>query len=1708
MRYSEMLKAEQYSKKHKRRRGWQRIVGSLACIVVFITTYMLILPAITMEQKAYCGHEEHQHGTECFERQLICGYDEAMASPHTHTSSCYTEKRILVCGQEESPGHVHDSGCIQSEQILICTDDTEGHEHTDSCFKAEETYICGQAEADGGHTHGPECYETQSVLSCGLSEGTREHTHSDACYKEVLKCNKEEHIHDLSCYSNPNADVETKDVWERSISEVKLTGVWADDVVAIAESQIGYAESTKNYIVNEDGIMMGYTRYGAWYGNVYGDWCAMFASFCLDYAGVKDYPLEASCGKWIEQLSSEKYNCYFKHGTYEPKSGDLVFFNTDSIDDVDHVGIVAEIIEATDSEPKKLRTIEGNSGDCVQYVTYEMSDPNILGFGSIPENPELSSVKQEFTLTAVTEDGVKVRLTGPESSLPFPADEITITAEIVSNENAAALVDAAVADSDLENGQVYLFDVRLWHDGTEIEPVGPVSLAFDGFVSSEETKRAKVFHVDETNGQATDMNAETTEDGSVVVDTDHFSLYAVMVASEAGGTINIEHSMMAQWDNNTNAITSLIFTASNTSTDNVAYHVEYSDDNGVTWATVEPVSGTVKKGVSVTLDAFSSLSPAPLNRIYRVYGSRDKNNYGYTASVTLYDILDSVKSGFSDWLENSYVQDFGGTALPTTQEELYGAFAVYYALPTLSIETRMDGNTMYVDAKTDGTGTYSYVWEYQDDEGRWSSLCDDTTASINASDIGLLLDGGKDIRCKLYENGQIKATSSTLFVNPLRQVYDNAIAAINAGLNLGSLEINGTQFTDYFYYGNVARDSRVPFEDAQSYADYLAKLYLDTGGGDAGLAAVKSEWDKYLYDVYDPTSKSNTVDYPEYTYGDTDLEWPKDSTSSFHGTLAPIVNDLSYDFLENGVDYSNFVTGLGKTAMAVAAGDANTERKYDIDITADAQAKARGPVAMILQIQTSWQMFDMAHANALTGEGYTQVGAVANNTELATLYDIKQALLRFVDYMETNYPGNNLVLGITEVQHAGSQTMFSGTDEKGKALYVTNNYDILRQSIRNWDSFGNCEHVHYDTKALEAAAENLESNLAGWKDFYGEYIQYNDIQKVAVIIGGPTENSNSTNGYGCTLPWSTFQSAGLNSVYGIRTNNGTSNGSGVISWLDYSKNNTGAAFNDGTGGTFTQKYVATTEDAVFNYLVQIAEQEMTKKGIDVTAEDKYVEDVEVSDIISDEFVLDTSEPITATIYNKDGSVAAQKTVPLDDVDLTISENSDGTTSVSYNFGTIYNTKKCKLHFRVLAKEDYIGSNNVYSNQGTPDLVYTHKKLDAEGNPTGIEDMYPVNCYDTPQVNVPIRFSTVDGDSESILVGEHIDLANLSEAIVQNAEDLVDNYDQINGKLSYTWILPDGTEEDAGSVTVNNGSIGEQMFPSRTYDFTGTEAGQYTGTLKVTFTPETVDSSNRNFSNEDTAVPVNPLTNPGNVWINVVADDSTERFFVRKEWIGDPPEGTESIRFRVLANGETVKDENGNERQYVISAENGWETEVTGLPSVIDGAIQTYIVEEISPPTGYAATYSSQSRVENDYAAKIKLSFYVKDTKDKVTPVITYEYAGETRTYQLPYGKYEKNKEYEFIVEGLSLNENDEPYDCKFVAITAVTISDSNASAEKYLRNSVSTEVKIITNAPAYELPKTGGPGTTFFTFGGISLLAGAFVYICCARRRKRRRIKN
>ena len=65
MKYDVLRDAEKYTKVHKRKRLRHRVVTVLAGVVVFCTTYALILPAITLESKK-CNIEEHTHNAECY----------------------------------------------------------------------------------------------------------------------------------------------------------------------------------------------------------------------------------------------------------------------------------------------------------------------------------------------------------------------------------------------------------------------------------------------------------------------------------------------------------------------------------------------------------------------------------------------------------------------------------------------------------------------------------------------------------------------------------------------------------------------------------------------------------------------------------------------------------------------------------------------------------------------------------------------------------------------------------------------------------------------------------------------------------------------------------------------------------------------------------------------------------------------------------------------------------------------------------------------------------------------------------------------------------------------------------------------------------------------------------------------------------------------------------------------------------------------------------------------------------------------------------------------------------------------------------------------------------------------------------------------------------------------------------------------------------
>lgn len=382
--------------------------------------------ALTTDSEYYCGMEEHVHTDDCYTEELVCGYEEgepedpdsaAAVDPeppteapetepetkpetepeetepevHHHTADCYetvlVEHKELTCGQEE---HTHDETCPVDPDTgdFICG--YEEHEHSDDCYttetETEEKLVCGYEEgqvlsdgtaAEDGIAALEDTNTATSVAEDSSSEAVSEpvlHHHTEACYEKVLTCTIPEHTHTLECLADYSADVETDDDWEKY--SVGLSDNWNEALLAVAQEQLGYKESEKNFQTDEalgDIIdVHHYTRYGAFYGNPYADWDVAFIAFCQHYAGIPKTEIPQRLG--LEALRADMDTMGFAYLTegedaaYEAIPGDVVTYHKNGNADDETIGIVETV--GDDS----LTVISGAVEGAVAEVTVPFTD--------------------------------------------------------------------------------------------------------------------------------------------------------------------------------------------------------------------------------------------------------------------------------------------------------------------------------------------------------------------------------------------------------------------------------------------------------------------------------------------------------------------------------------------------------------------------------------------------------------------------------------------------------------------------------------------------------------------------------------------------------------------------------------------------------------------------------------------------------------------------------------------------------------------------------------------------------------------------------------------------------------------------------------------------------------------------------------------------------------------------------------------------------------------------------------------------------------------------------------------------------------------------------------------------------------------------------------------------------------------------------------
>ena len=203
------------------------------------------------------------------------------------------------------------------------------------------------------------------TADCGIIE----HRHSEECMTGETICELTEHTHSISCYSDDTADTETPLDWQKMFADYPYTGDLRTDLVGIANTQVGYSESTLNFKADSAGTVRGYTRYGAWYGMPYADWSAMFVSYCLNYAGADPSENPGNTGAYSMAELWKGKDKFAAIGKYDPLPGDIVFFHNNT------VGIVADTYNST------FYVIRGDIDNAVCGDVLSLTDESIAGWG-------------------------------------------------------------------------------------------------------------------------------------------------------------------------------------------------------------------------------------------------------------------------------------------------------------------------------------------------------------------------------------------------------------------------------------------------------------------------------------------------------------------------------------------------------------------------------------------------------------------------------------------------------------------------------------------------------------------------------------------------------------------------------------------------------------------------------------------------------------------------------------------------------------------------------------------------------------------------------------------------------------------------------------------------------------------------------------------------------------------------------------------------------------------------------------------------------------------------------------------------------------------------------------------------------------------------------------------------------------------------------
>lgn len=206
----------------------------------------------------------------------------------------------------------------------------------------------------------------------------------------------------------------------------------ADEVIRIAQGEVGYREKATNSQLDDKNANAGsgnYNKYARFIDVNYPNWmngskngyawCAMFVCWCFLTAFGYDKARELLCmpEHSLGASCTSGANYFNNKGQFyrsNPRPGDTIYFGN-SLSDCNHIGIVEKV------DGSRVYTIEGNADNMVKGKSYSLGDRSIVGYGrpkydvnDIPAPQPKSATRQGIDIYSGTGavDFAKVKAAG------------------------------------------------------------------------------------------------------------------------------------------------------------------------------------------------------------------------------------------------------------------------------------------------------------------------------------------------------------------------------------------------------------------------------------------------------------------------------------------------------------------------------------------------------------------------------------------------------------------------------------------------------------------------------------------------------------------------------------------------------------------------------------------------------------------------------------------------------------------------------------------------------------------------------------------------------------------------------------------------------------------------------------------------------------------------------------------------------------------------------------------------------------------------------------------------------------------------------------------------------------------------------------------------------------------------------------------------